>query len=287
MGPEAEDSRDPAPGEEWAYRLRDDAPSERVHIAAVQQEGRKFRVDISHLEGQSQGSEENVPRSRLKVPWQNVVQYDASMDAWSRLRAESIDDKETSALWSAVELVVPSKVAELSVASSDDVLTVHDPQALEALTGQSVAAFQTGFSWLVHDGKLVLSPRAALSVVELACRRNPGPVLDLVMAEEAVAREKSKRGGTTKDWESREETTTSPEFEYDNYLRWQKPVHEILRQWCGYRAVTAHERLLAAEAEVNRLNILLAEGARGGPRHPVHDSPGSPTATETSRNTEN
>jgi hypothetical protein len=239
--------------------LRDDAPSEKVYIAAVHQEGRKFRVDIRHLAGQSPGSEENVPRSRLKVPWRNVVQYDAFMDAWNRLRAESIDDKESSALWSALELVVPSKVAELSVASSDDVLTIHDHQSLETLTGQAVAAFQTEFYWLVHDGKLVLSPRAALSVAELACRKNPAPVLDLVMAEEAVAREKSKRGGTAKDWETRDETTTSPEFEYDYYLRWQKPVHEILRQWCGYRAVTRHERLLAAEAEVNRLNIILAQ----------------------------
>jgi hypothetical protein len=45
------------------------------------------------------------------------------------------------------------------------------------------------------------------------------------------------------------------------YLRWQKPVHEILPQRCAYRAMTAHERLLAAEAEVTRLNILLAEAA--------------------------
>ncbi|MEW1808776.1 hypothetical protein [Pseudarthrobacter sp. NPDC080039] len=259
MAPGTEGSRDPLPGEEWAYRLREDAPSEKVHIVTVHRKGRKIRVDIRHLEGQPPGREENVPRSRLKVSWQNVDRYDASMEAWRRLRAESIDEHESSALWAALELVIPSEVAELSAVSSDDVLTVHDHQALETLTGQAVSGFQTEFSWLVHDGEVFLSPRAAISVAERACRRNPGPVLDLVMAEEAVAREKSKRGGTTKNWETREETTTSPEYEYDHYLRWQKPVHEILRQWCGYRAVTAHERLLAAEAEVKRLDILLAE----------------------------
>lgn len=258
-GNDAEGFRDPRPGEEWAYRLRDDALSEKVHIVAVHQEGRKFRVDIRLLAGPSPGREENVPRSRLKVLWQHVVQYDAAMDAWRRLRTESIDEHESSALWSAFELVIPSEVAEPSAVSSDDVLTVHDHQGLEALTGQAVAGFQTDFSWLVQDGKVILSPRAALSVVERACHTNPGPVLDMVMAEEAVAREKSKRGGTTKHWETREEITTSPEYEYDDYLRWQKPVHEILRQWCGYGAVSAHERLLAAEAEVKRLDILLAE----------------------------
>jgi hypothetical protein len=75
--PNAEVSRDPCPGEEWAYRLRDDAPSERVHIVAVHKEGRKFRVDIRHMHGHPPGREENVPRSRLKVPWEDAVPYDA------------------------------------------------------------------------------------------------------------------------------------------------------------------------------------------------------------------
>jgi hypothetical protein len=191
MEPNADVSGGPCPGEEWAYRLRDDAPSERVHIVAVHQEGRRFRVDIRHMHGHPPGREESVPRSRLKVPWKDVVSYDASMDGWRRLKAESIDGHEASALWAALELVIPSEVAELSVATSDDSLTVHDHVAFETLTGQTVAAFQSQFSWLVHDGEVFLSPRAALAVAELVCRRNPAPVLDLVMAEEAVAREKS------------------------------------------------------------------------------------------------
>lgn len=104
-----------------------------VHIVAVQQEGRRFRVDIRHMQGHPPGREENVSRSRLKVPWEDVVPFDSSMDGWRRLKAESIDDHEASALWAALELVVPSEVAELSVASSDDSLTVHDHVAFETL----------------------------------------------------------------------------------------------------------------------------------------------------------
>ena len=140
METNAEVSRVPCRGEEWAYRLRDDAPSERVHIVAVHQEGRRFRVDIRHMHGHPPGREENVPRSRLKVPWEDVVPYDAAIDGWRRLKAEAIDEHEASALWAALELLVPSEVAELSVASSDDSLTVHDHVAFEALTGQTVAA---------------------------------------------------------------------------------------------------------------------------------------------------
>lgn len=229
-----------------------------MQVVALHQEARKFRVEIRHLEGVSLGKEENVPRGRLKVLWKDVVEYDTTMDGWGRLRAESPDECESSALWAVHGLVVPSAVAELFVSSVDDALTVHDQTAFEALTGRPVSAFQAEFSWMIHDGEVCLSPRASASVVELACRRNSGAVLDLVMAEETEAREKSKRGGQIQDWETRELVDTSAEFEYEYYLRRKRPIHDILRQWCGYQSVTAYERLLAAEAEVNRLDVLLA-----------------------------
>lgn len=258
MGPETEDHASPIPGQEWAYRLRDDAPSERVQVLTLHQEARRFRVEIRHLDGPASGKEENVPRGRLKVRWEEVSQYDAAMDGWRRLRTESIDQNESLALWAALELVIPSAVAELFVTPVDDALVVHDQPALEILTGRPISAFQDGFVWIVHAEKPCLSPLASLAVVEMACRKNPTPVLDLIIAEETEAREKSKRGGTAEDWETRQPVSTSPGEEYQHYLRRQKPIHEILRQWCGYRAVTLHERLLAAEAEVNRLDVLLA-----------------------------
>jgi hypothetical protein len=258
MDPETEDFSSPTPGQEWAYRLRDDSPSEKVQIVALHQEARRFRVEIRHLDGTASGREENVPRGRLKVPWEEAAQYDTTMDGWRRLRTESIDKNESSAMWAALELVIPSGVAELFITPVDDALVIHDQSALETLTGQPLSAFQTGFAWILHDGKPCLSPLASMSVVEMACRKNPTPVLDLVMAEEAEAREKSKRGGTVEDWETRKLVDTSPQDEYQYYLRRQKPIHELLRQWCGYRSVTIHERLLAAEAEVKRLDVLLA-----------------------------
>lgn len=143
---------------------------------AVHQEGRRFRVDFRHMHGHPPGREDNVPRSRLKVPWEDVVAYDTSMDGWRRLKAESIDDHEASALWTALELVIPSEVAELSVASSDDSSTVHDHVAFETLTGQTVAAFQARFSWLVHDGEVpVAACGAGCSGAGLPQEPGPGP----------------------------------------------------------------------------------------------------------------
>ncbi len=112
-----------------------------------------------------------VPRGRLKVPWKEVAQYDATMAGWSRLRAESIDKNESSAMWAALELVIPSEVAELFFTPVDDALVIHDQSAVETLTGQPLSTFQAELAWIVDDGKPCLSPLASLSVVEMACRR--------------------------------------------------------------------------------------------------------------------
>ncbi|WP_051161709.1 hypothetical protein [Nocardia brevicatena] len=52
---------------------------------------------------------------------------------------------------------------------------------------------------------------------------------------------------------------SSPEYGYHVYLKYDRPRHELRRQWCGYQAVTFRERLGAAETEARRLDILVAE----------------------------
>jgi hypothetical protein len=42
------------------------------------------------------------------------------------------------------------------------------------------------------------------------------------------------------------------------YLKYWRPLHELLRQWCGHRAVTLQERLGAAESEVHRLDVMVS-----------------------------
>jgi hypothetical protein len=96
-----------------------------------------------------------------------------------------------------------------------------------------------------------------LLIAEHACHANPPPVLDKVMASEAEARDHCKRGRKHKGIDGKEDTS-SPEWEYEWYRTRIRPYHELLRQWCGHRSVTFYERLTAAEAEVRRLNILLA-----------------------------
>lgn len=41
------------------------------------------------------------------------------------------------------------------------------------------------------------------------------------------------------------------------YLEYGRPLHELLRSWCGQRAATLQERLGAAEAENRRLDEII------------------------------
>ena len=43
------------------------------------------------------------------------------------------------------------------------------------------------------------------------------------------------------------------------YLEHGRPVHELIRAWCGQRAATLQERLGAAEAENRRRDELITE----------------------------
>ncbi|MEU7570094.1 hypothetical protein [Micromonospora sp. NPDC049240] len=111
--------------------------------------------------------------------------------------------------------------------------------------------------WFDHDGRTILSPAGTLQLVEAACRAHPIQVLDLVIEQEAQSRHKCKFGGDHRV--GRDSRSTTPEWEYDWYRRHDRPRHELLRQWCGHRAVTHHERFLAAEAATHRLDILVTD----------------------------
>jgi hypothetical protein len=84
-------------------------------------------------------------------------------------------------------------------------------------------------------------------------------MLDRVTAEEIEARENCKRGRDYDAIDGSGEAHSPPEREYAIYRKWHRPVHELLRAWCGHRSVTFVERLTAAESEVRRLDILVAE----------------------------
>jgi hypothetical protein len=124
--------------------------------------------------------------------------------------------------------------------------------------------------WFQHASEIELSAAGTLRVAQYVTAANPAPLLDAVMAEEAESRQDCKRGRERDAYDGSGKHTTSPEGEFAWYRKHIRPKHELLRAWCGHRSVTFVERLLAAEAEVLRLDILAATLVDVLRKHGVH-----------------
>ena len=118
----------------------------------------------------------------------------------------------------------------------------------------------TESQWVSFLGVLLGSGRfpRVVRIAELACKRSSTVFLDWVVDEERKLRPLTKRGWTIGLSNKDCDRPTSPEWEWHWYLDHHRPKHELLRQSCGDRAIMFHERLLAAEAEIQRLDVVVA-----------------------------
>jgi hypothetical protein len=247
-------------GEEWVYRVRDMAPSRRVRIVGVERTKTAVRASVEFVDGERAGAVEKVPARRLRCPWDEAERYDTLMANWQRLAAFELTETEQMAMLVVFELLVPVGIASTGMGYLCDATSIEDVSGLERITGRpvealvdAVASFQDGEGWW-------LSAEGSLLIAEAACRVDPMPVLNWVMTDERRCRDACKRG-TPGTRVGGEKYTSSPEGEYAFYLEHDRPVHELLREWCGHRAVSFQERLEAAQAEVQRLDELIARAA--------------------------
>ena len=245
-------------GEHWAYRLRDSAPSEHVLVINTVRVKNAVRIVIEFVDGHKAGTREHVPKNRLRVPWSEVAGFDERMANWERIAEDRLDDVERDAVGRIFGVLIPEGVAEPDWTSIDYATTVHDRVALAQITklsmdelAQSVASFEL-------DGDLVLSPKGTVLIAQAACSHNPIPVLAMVDEWEQEVRDKVKRGSEHTNYMDNTKYQSTPEWEYRWYRMYDRPRIELVRQWCGHRAISFHERLVAAEAENNRLDALVA-----------------------------
>ncbi|MDM8083779.1 hypothetical protein QUV83_03240 [Cellulomonas cellasea] len=243
-------------GDEVIYRLRDYAPSERVRVVAVQAGKKSQRYDIEFLDGPTQGKQENVPAARIRGPWSGVAAYDEVWGNWERAAEADLTEHESDGIFQVFELLIPADVATLSWRPVRQAVFVADTVKLETLTGIPFVELASQVHSFTLDGDQVVSPEGALVIAELACHVNPMPVLEWIVKAEKEYQQSAKHGRTISTTRG-ESYTSSPEWEYEWYLERVRPRHELLRAWCGQRAVSMQERLGAAEAEVNRLGELI------------------------------
>ncbi|QIM16034.1 hypothetical protein G7067_05755 [Leucobacter insecticola] len=243
-------------GDELIYRLRDYSTSEHVRVIEIDSRKKTPRYVVEFLASDKAGVQENVPRGRLRGPWSDVVAYDELMANWERIDQTELTDPEQSAVAQVFELLIPEDVAECEWSPVRDSTRIHKREELQALIGITVDDLLAQAEGFELDGDVMLSVDGTLAVAEYACRINPMPVLDWVLEDEKEHRDNSKNGRPAVSYDKRA-YTTSPEWEYQWYLEHGRPVHELLRSWCGQRAATLQERLGAAEAENRRLDELM------------------------------
>lgn len=258
------DSHDlPKPGEHWAYRKASHLPATEVEILTVTQNGRKTRIETRRLDN---GQTEEVTLGKLPTRWDTLESFLKSEATWRWLTDFDLHEVETDVLDIVFIELVPESVASLST-SRNRVATIHDIEEFEALIDCTLVELAR-HAPVDFNGEPRIGTQGALIAGELICRRTPQPILDLIHAEEVETRHTCKHG-RKREHRLRDEDpdTTSPEWEWHFYLTYTRPRHELLRQWCGFRSVTADERRRAAEEEVRRLDLLLSEAVESLGQH--------------------
>lgn len=229
-------------GEVWAYRASDRYGETQRAVLIEQRTAGKSAIHwVIRLDS---GAEKAVAPARLKCPWDAVEDYERKRMNLQRIESQEIDETESWALWAVLETRLPDDLAWLS--SRGDIMTIVQPTALAEFLQTPLDDLLEGIETYPADAGLRISAVGALRVAAAFCAAYPDAILDEILAEEAEAKQKAHDGGEL-----------TRQQHYESYLRWSRPQHELMRQWCGYAAVSRHERLLAAEAEVHRLGQLL------------------------------
>ncbi|TAJ49661.1 MAG: hypothetical protein EPO52_01495 [Herbiconiux sp.] len=247
-------------GDEVIFRDRDiGGTSERVLLRGEEKTKHKHRADIEFVEGSKAGRKRNVPYARIKGPWSGVLEYDALMAQWEALGTVEIHEVELRALEAVYGEYFNWEIAELLYGVGHVGATkVFDLGGFEALAGVSAHEASAPFKPFMHEESLIVSAEGSLAIAELLCRGNPQKMLAWVEEQEAEIRMRVKHGHEFVSPLDNEEKYSPPEREWKIYLERERPVFELIRQFCGYKAVNERDRLQAAEAEVNRLDILAA-----------------------------
>ncbi|WP_051681871.1 hypothetical protein [Cellulomonas sp. HZM] len=251
------DTADVDIGEFWVYRTRDSDPSQRVRVRSVHHRKRGSRVEVEFLDGADAGQVRNVPGRRLRVPWSQVETFDARMAALDRLEHDGITEVESSAVEAVYNLLLPAELAWAEWTPVHWATRIPDPERFADDTGLPLASIVQEVANTSDEDGLLLSPHGSMLIAAALCRANTEAVLSHVDSEERVARHKCANGGAFRPSGGRSEPT-SAQWEWQWYLESTRPLLELLREWCGHRAVTVHERLVAAESEVARLDELVS-----------------------------
>lgn len=211
------------------------------------------RVLIRFLGDEFEGREEWVPPNRLKVPWAEVDDFRAAETRWAAVKAESrVTEGEDSAAGIVFDKLVNSKVASV-IYNVDGVVRIHDVDVLAESLDIDAKTMRSDPVSFVEDGDLVSPWSITELIARRACELDPEPILSYVANEEAKAAEEATYGRWYRATRSYPGFEVSPEDCFKSDEEFGRPVREVLRRWCGQKAVARRDELAALRTEVRRI----------------------------------
>jgi hypothetical protein len=253
-------------GEIWAYRERaftDGWPILRVEVLQFGPP-RSNKVRIRFLEGEYPGLDQWVPAVRLRVPWDEAEAWLRDEERFLRAWEASIDNYETVEYYAARTCLdaYPRPDGILIGYSQREGATarVHDlPEVCRDLGLSEDDLLSAPLAFIDRGGEYVAPWPVALRLARRVAEVYTDEIVRSVAKEESELQEGTIRGRTVAI--GRDEWDVSKE-RCAEQLREQQPMFDLVRAWCGERAVRQFDEVAALRAELERLWNLLEESAR-------------------------
>ncbi|MFI6505684.1 hypothetical protein [Nonomuraea typhae] len=244
-------------GEEWAYRERPRALGDPVHrVKIVKLRDSDDSIRVCRLDGDDTGLQEWVSYTSLLDRWTDI---EPRLNDESRLLA--VRDVSSAAggtvEYEAALLVIKDcglgrRVILGRSKTETGVLRIDKPAGVADRVGLTCEELADDpLTFVDRYGVLVGPWRAARRLMPTIAATFSEEIIEAIHREEAELRTEALYGYSYRQsWEdAREERRVR--------LREREPVHAVVRQWCGRKAVERFDELLALRNEVERLGKLL------------------------------
>lgn len=264
-------------GRHFAYRERARSPGEPVQPVEVVKEEppRSNKAKVRRLDGEYEGLEEWIPKVRLVAPWEEA---EALLEDERRMfeALDSTGDVYDTVPYKAVRMVfiaLPPGEGSDSVffgykAIESELLNIEDLDAAQKRLGLSAEELLAEpHSYVDRFGEYKAPFEVAVKVAKHCCRTFTQDVLRYAQAEEDALKDAvvsgyyafpERRYRSWRDKDGFEILRTRAE----ERLAEEKPIFDLIREWCGQDAVGEFRQVLELREEVDRLRGLMTDTVR-------------------------
>ncbi|GIT80150.1 hypothetical protein LLS1_18190 [Leifsonia sp. LS1] len=249
-------------GEFWGYRVRQADPLLAVEVLRIGDK-RPARVLVRFVDESMEGRREWVPPVRLKVLWADRGPFIEKEERWAAIRELGVkNDSATDFAADVVfRLTVPRRVAEYEMSGYARVYDIERLAQAAEIEIEAVNSHPASFA--IDESTWALPWPTVEQIVKLIALKHANRILQYVEAEERDFETKATHGYDYRSVVTGEIAFMDPEDVASSEMEeYQRPMWNLLRQWCGAETVDIRDELNALRVEVRRIGEV-AERAIG------------------------